>query len=99
MTDKKRTIKSTVSDAEVHAFERVAPGVIFRNFEHLGRLAFSCPGCGHVASVSVGDPKPPHSPSWLMQGPIDSLTLTPSINCINCCGWHGFLRNGVFESC
>ena len=60
-------------------------------------VAIACPGCGHVSAMHVGDPKPEKSPSWLMTGPLERLTLAPSINCIGCCGWHGYLVEGVFR--
>mgnify|MGYP007089154836 CR=1 FL=1 len=67
------------------------------NHDHLG---FSCPGCGRFGAIQAGSPKPADRPSWLIeQGTLDdpaSLTLSPSINCVGCCGWHGYLRKGVF---
>lgn len=67
------------------------------------KLYFACPGCGAWGGVRIGHPKPEKSPSWdIVSGmPEDpsALTLAPSINCIGCCGWHGYLKNGVFESC
>jgi Family of unknown function (DUF6527) len=66
------------------------------------RLAFACPGCGDFSAIRVGFPKPSESPSWQMDsGDLDDVThlyLSPSINCIGCCGWHGYLRDGVFLS-
>src|SRR5262249_35745726 len=67
------------------------------------RIMFTCPGCGQWGGVRVGHPKSSPSPSWdIVSGdPADATTLTlaPSIHCVGCCGWHGYLRNGVFESC
>lgn len=64
---------------------------------------FACPGCGRFSGITVGHPKPAESPSWdVAAGSLDdvtSLTLMPSINCVGCCGWHGYLRGGVFVSC
>lgn len=64
-------------------------------------LFFACPGCGKVGAVRVGmKEKPARSPSWqLMEGdPVNpsSWSLMPSIHCIGCCGWHGWLTKGVF---
>lgn len=59
-------------------------------------LVLACPGCGKVAGMAVGDPKPSASPSWLITGPPAAPTLHPSVNCVGCCGWHGWLKNGVF---
>lgn len=59
-------------------------------------MDFVCPRtgkmCGHII---VGYPaKPAISPSWLWDGNFDAPTLTPSINCVSGCGWHGWLRAG-----
>jgi hypothetical protein len=55
-----------------------------------------CPGCGEAGGPRDGA-------KWqATQGSFDdvsSLTLTPSILCGGCCGWHGYLVNGVFQSC
>ncbi len=54
-----------------------------------------CPGCGQMGSPNTGA-------TWQATGgsfeDVTTLTLNPSI-AKNCCGWHGYLRNGVFESC
>lgn len=54
-----------------------------------------CPGCG-----KLGGPK--EGAKWsITSGSFDdvtTLTLSPSI-AKSCCGWHGYLKNGVFESC
>lgn len=61
-------------------------------------LEFTCPRtgkyCGHIR---VGYPnKPAQSPSWKWDGDWQEPTLEPSINCISGCGWHGWLKKGVF---
>ena len=61
-------------------------------------MMIACPGCGHVSGIRVGNPKPADTPSWAIAGDPNSPTLSPSINCVGCCGWHGYLRNGVFDS-
>lgn len=64
-------------------------------------LIHACPGCGRVAALPCNQP-PGCSPNWDAAGdPSDpaTLTLTPSINCVGCCGWHGYLRDGVFAPC
>jgi hypothetical protein len=69
----------------------------------INKLSFACPGCGRWGGVIAGHPKPPVKPSWdIIGGKLSdptTLTLSPSIHCIGCCGWHGYLKNGVFESC
>lgn len=51
-----------------------------------------CPGCGEAGSPRDGA-------RWrIVSGSFDdvgTLTLEPSI-LKNCCGWHGYLRYGVF---
>lgn len=67
-----------------------------------GYLVLACPGCGYTSGITIGHPKPAKSPSWdVVDGKYDpaTLTLQPSINCVNCCGWHGWLTAGVFNSC
>lgn len=67
-----------------------------------GHMLLACPGCGYVSGIRVGHPKPERSPSWDVAGgnfDVPTLTLHPSINCVNCCGWHGWLAAGVFNSC
>jgi hypothetical protein len=78
------------------------PGACLPWDQNSGRLHFACPGCGQLGGVNCGHPKPAQGLSWdIVSGsPADpaTLTLTPSINCVGCCGWHGFLTNGVFNS-
>ena len=62
-------------------------------------MFLACPGCGWVSGMRVGNPKPALSPSWHMTGPPDAPSLTPSLNCTGCCGWHGYLTDGVFNPC
>lgn len=65
-------------------------------------LVFNCPGCGNFGSISckVG---PKELRYWeITQGSLDDITtlsLSPSIHCVGCCGWHGYLTNGEFKSC
>ena len=68
-----------------------------------GRLWFGCPGCQRNGAIRCDYQKPADSPSWFVSsGDLEkpeTLTLSPSINCVGCCGWHGYLTNGVFVSC
>ncbi len=54
-----------------------------------------CPGCGELGSPRDGA-------TWSVAGgrwdDVSTLSLSPSI-LKGCCGWHGYLRNGVFEKC
>lgn len=58
-------------------------------------LVNNCPGCGRRCALTIGGDK---SPRWNVDQR-DPLTLTPSVNCVGCCGWHGFLKNGEWVSC
>lgn len=66
-------------------------------------LLFACPGCGLTGAIVATDPKSKDKPSWKIVGgsldDVTTLTLDPSIDCIGCCRWHGYLKNGVFVSC
>ena len=99
-TDPKRTgLKATVL-AEFPVSGEVPPGGIYPKMD--GYIGLACPGCGQCSAMRVGNPKPAESPSWLLTGDKSdptTLTLSPLINCVGCCGWHGYLRGGVFESC
>jgi hypothetical protein len=104
LIDPKRTIKARV----VRVFEDdgsapngldAEPGDCQRTAHD--QLMFACPGCGQWGGVRATHPKEPSS--WdVVSGSLDdaaTLTLVPSIHCIGCCGWHGHLKNGIFESC
>lgn len=55
-----------------------------------------CPGCGEAGGPRQGATWTATSGSF---DDVTTLTLSPSIHCTGCCGWHGYLRNGIFESC
>lgn len=102
--DPKRTIKA--NPVQVFDFDGGAPngidaepGDIQRT--NADRLMFACPGCGQWGGIRATHPKT--ESSWdITAGSLEdvtTLTLAPSIHCIDCCGWHGYLTNGVFTSC
>ncbi len=67
-------------------------------------LTFRCPcGCGMRSGISVAhDPAAPHKQPWTWNGDLDKPDCSPSIRTFDMDGqehWHGYLRNGVFESC
>ncbi len=75
-----------------------------------GRFNFGCPlGHGNCGSIwIVNGKKPPENKVWAWDGNIEKPTLHPSINCLSHnpenpaekyagCGWHGWLREGVFS--
>lgn len=58
-------------------------------------MIYSCPcGCGTGGSLAF---RPHASPSWDWDGNWDAPTLSPSVHHVG--HWHGYLRNGVWESC
>lgn len=103
--DPKRTVKATRGENAWPDDGYTAPGEVFIDTEeaYKDHLLFACPGCGRMGSIRATHPKDANGPSWdIVTGSLkepEGLTLHPSINCIGCCGWHGHLRNGVFESC
>lgn len=63
-------------------------------------IEFWCPRTGtYCGTISVGYPDKPNDckNTWKWDGNYEKPTLTPSINCISGCGWHGFLTKGVFK--
>ncbi|MFA5897919.1 MAG: DUF6527 family protein [Hyphomicrobium sp.] len=58
-------------------------------------MIYTCPcGCGRIVSL---DFRPHSSPSWEWDGNREAPTLSPSVHHVG--HWHGYLRNGVWESC
>ncbi|MGE4340336.1 MAG: DUF6527 family protein [Pigmentiphaga sp.] len=62
---------------------------------------FQCPcGCGTMGSVNVAGAA---RPLWAWDGNWDAPTIHPSIRLgtgpSDASHWHGWLRNGVWESC
>lgn len=62
-------------------------------------LWFFCPcGCGAPNLITIGkDSKPAQSPSWSWNGSLSEPSLMPSVHQL-LCGWHGWLRDGYWES-
>lgn len=60
----------------------------------IASLSFICPcGCRAVCAVPV------YPGGWVWNGDLEKPTLTPSIQILNPCRWHGYLKAGVFEPC
>lgn len=67
-----------------------------------GHIMLKCPGCGQASGMHVRDPGTPHptnGASWEIIINNGLVTLSPSINCVGCCGWHGYLRDNVYSTC
>ena len=60
---------------------------------------FFCPcGCDGPSRIPIGlRVKPETAPSWSWNGSLSEPTLSPSVHQLNC-GWHGWLRDGYWES-
>jgi len=75
----------------------VAPGAAWwgRNSEGLiVSLHFACPcGCGSLGGTQV---KPT---GWAWNGSETKPTLTPSIQFLSKCRWHGYLADGEWVRC
>lgn len=58
-------------------------------------MIYCCPcGCGATGALAF---RPHESPSWEWDGNHEKPTLSPSVHHVG--HWHGYLRNGVWESC
>lgn len=64
----------------------------------IGGLHFICPcGCGRESYLPArgrGHPR-----EWDFSGPDDSLTVSPSVQQVGGCQWHGWLTAGEWVSC
>lgn len=99
MTNSKRTTTAKI----VHDhddFEAGGPGVV--QFAYHGSqpasLLIKCPGCGQPSALPLDTTK---KPSWQLVS-MAPLTLAPSIHHNageSPCGWHGYLRAGIFRPC
>lgn len=67
-----------------------------------GYIMMKCPGCGESSAMMVyaeGTTHPPGIQAWQITGIPGNISLSPSINCVGCCGWHGYLTGGVYKRC
>jgi Family of unknown function (DUF6527) len=56
---------------------------------------FTCPRKpGKACAVPLLPARNPNGAGWAWDGDTDAPTLTPSINCVGGCGWHGFITDG-----
>lgn len=66
----------------------------------LFEFVYFCPcGCGVEGRLLIGDGHKPGGsrPSWRWNGSRSEPTLDPSVNHVG--HWHGWLRDGYWESC
>lgn len=63
-------------------------------------LMFVCPcGCGNVSSIRITTGPKDTQGEWQWNGNTEKPTLTPSIQKLTDCRWHGYLTDGIFRSC
>ncbi len=102
--DRYRTIEaSRTTDAwPEDGYAVPGAGFIAKDDTYKNTLLFACPGCGRMGGITVGTKKP-DPPGWKIEAGTklepETLTLSPSINCVGCCKWHGHLIKGVFKCC
>jgi hypothetical protein len=63
-------------------------------------MIYCCPcGCGHLGSLMFRPLQPGFEgrASWEWNGNMEKPTLQPSVHHVG--HWHGWLKNGVWESC
>lgn len=103
--DVNRTVKARPVSGAAFCDDNAQPGDI-TTFEPDGaveELAIACPGCGRRSLLPLV--KGQHCRWTVTAGDVRnlaSLTLSPSIFHRvedGGCGWHGYLRSGVFEPC
>ena len=102
------SIDAQVFDSFVDAEEH-GPGAIYWFADpDLGActMGFIIPGedCLRAIEVSRDKEEANQSRVWLLTGPKEKPTLSPSINAMdtddpNKSVWHGYLRDGRFQSC
>ena len=68
--------------------------------EETAGMCILCPGCGNesylqfvntTTTVELGS-------KWTWDNNREQPTLTPSVYSAGCCGWHGYLKSGKWES-
>lgn len=61
-------------------------------------LRFVCPcGCKAVGAVPVFEGY--NRDTWDWNGSLEKPTLTPSVQRMDACRWHGYLTNGEWRTC
>lgn len=79
---------------------RAQPGAFEFYVDHgddgsVAGMIYCCPcGCGVTGALAF---RPRPSPSWEWDGNRHAPTLSPSVHHVG--HWHGWLRNGIWESC
>jgi hypothetical protein len=61
-------------------------------------LLYVCPRQQDYCGVPIAPHQLPNGAKWQHDGNDDAPTLTPSVNCVGGCGWHGFIQRGVMTN-
>ena len=96
-------IKANVIDHETWidvARQQEVPGLVsILECDGVTGLGINCPGCGKESYLHLTDENGRGlEPCWHWDGDPKKPTLKPSVHSVGCCGWHGYLRNGIWES-
>lgn len=106
--DPHRTVAARIVE-DIDA-EDVGPGALMLTHRSNDRSVvagyiLTCPGCGQQSGLFL-NPVDPGVPRWRVvagdPARAEGLTLAPSIHHTTAqggCGWHGWLRDGVFAPC
>lgn len=91
------TVNATILDLYEKIERNEVPGSIYysRKGELIIGAYMTCPGCGELSHISFSAEF--GRVHWLFSPPENEPTLSPSVNCVGCCGWHGFLVRGVWR--
>lgn len=67
-------------------------------FAEADGVIMDCPGCGEHSVAIWTHSAPPYlepTPRWTLTGTsLDDLSVTPSVNLLGGCRWHGFIVGG-----
>lgn len=77
--------------------ELLRPGDFFWTHvdpDHTRYIIYLCPN-GQHCGVPILPGRLPNGAGWAWNGNLNKPTLTPSINCVGGCRWHGFITAGV----
>jgi len=74
--------------------------VCFRDIEGVTQgMAFTCPECGQEGWIPFTIEGVVSNHKWDWNASKEKPTLKPSLLSTGCCGWHGYLTDGVFNKC
>jgi hypothetical protein len=67
---------------------------------HTNRFSIGCPcGEGHIIGIRFAETELDKGVCWAWNNDRAKPTLTPSIQVVGCCAWHGHLIDGEYIEC